>query len=430
MTSLSDKDARILLVSDIPISPANQGNRSRQRQLIAALQRAGYKVGYLFWERDKFTEGRVEDMAPYVDDWQHLAWEGGKHAPAGVGGSLGPLIKLLIRLLPYRLLQWIASLRFVQALVGRIGWWRFRESDPADWCPQPLHEAVQAVVGRHAPVAVIVSYAYLTPLLEPLRKHGILGIVDTHDLIHRRLEMLRQRRMMPHWFLVSRTKEAALLTQADAVIAIQQSEAATLREMLPGTDVLVVEHGLDAQYVAVTEEAKHCVGLLGAGSLANIAGLNWFLDEVWPLVSSQVPTATLLVYGRLSQALKRSDKQVRLEGLVDHTSDAYKRFAIAINPIWMGTGLKIKTVEALAAGRPVVSTSVGAEGLEDLDPKLLIIEDDAGSFAAKLVQLLRDPALTADLGERASQAARTRFGIERAFKPLIDYLRGSSGPAK
>jgi len=273
---------------------------------------------------------------------------------------------------------------------------------------------------RHSAVAAVAEYVWMAPALRCVPQ-GVVRVVDTHDLMHRRREIYEDHDIEP-WIRVSREEEAAILSGADVVVAIQEDEAVEFRDMMPGTCVVVAGHWVDeppAIRVAVRDE----VMFVGSDNPSNEHCLRKFVEETWPLVLDEVPDAVLKVYGKVAGIDDFSAfKGVEPVGFVDDLASAYAQAKVVVNPVALGTGLKIKTVEALAAGKAVVCTSEGCSGMTRSDASFLV-EDDGPAFAKQVVAVLRDDCRRVAMEEGAASYARRHFSVTAVMGPLAAEVR-------
>jgi glycosyltransferase involved in cell wall biosynthesis/GT2 family glycosyltransferase len=248
--------------------------------------------------------------------------------------------------------------------------------------------------------------------------------VITHDVVWQRAEAFRKRgyRVTPAGFTCA--DEAKLLGGVATPVAITDGDATTFRAMLPGREVLVVPaSATPAGAQTATARAAIAGRLLfvGSASLHNVDGIAWFLERVWPQISATHPSATLHVAGSVCGRLPGSRPGVTLRGELPGLDREYAEAAIVVVPMLAGSGMKVKTVEALAYGRPVLSTSIGVQGLESLSPSPFVVADDPGELAREAALLLDDPQRLAALSAAARQAAE-RLGPQQAFRAFDDHL--------
>jgi glycosyltransferase involved in cell wall biosynthesis len=136
--------------------------------------------------------------------------------------------------------------------------------------------------------------------------------------------------------------------------------------------------------------------LIFCGSLdyfPNLEGLKWFYEEVFPVITTTLPAVTLTVIGSLTKREKydflKDNAAVNLIGKVETVVPYYNKASVSIVPLKTGSGTRLKILEAMSMGNPVVSTTIGAEGIDFVKDKHILIADDASEFAMHVVSLLR-----------------------------------------
>ena len=138
------------------------------------------------------------------------------------------------------------------------------------------------------------------------------------------------------------------------------------------------------------------------------------MDEVWPLVLRARPRAEAVIVGRdppegLRRAARERGYAWRFTGFVDDVRPSVREAHLSVIPLRVGSGTRIKAFESMALGRPVVSTTVGVEGLDVVPGRHLLLADDAEAFARAVVRLLAEPALGAGLAQAARALLEERF---------------------
>jgi glycosyltransferase involved in cell wall biosynthesis len=150
----------------------------------------------------------------------------------------------------------------------------------------------------------------------------------------------------------------------------------------------------------------------------------WLVKEVWPHIVRRHPNARLQLVGRdpspSVQALSAAD--VDVTGAVDRVEPYLANAAVAVAPLRMGGGSRLKILEALAHARPVVATKIGAEGLEDLVDQGILLADGSGQFADAVVDLLTDSTEAQRMGRLGQQAVRARYSWDATLRPLLEQL--------
>jgi len=302
------------------------------------------------------------------------------------------------------------------------------------------HESVRAhvhmLVRDMHPDVVIVEYvelSYVVRGLDAMSAHRPLLVIDTHDVIHERCLRFRESGHA-HWVQLTREEEAEALMPFDVVVAIQERDAEKLRELAPHAEVMTVPHAMDLPSSSSRTQADssndHIItlGYLAVGNAPNIESIQWFLEECWALVLEQLGSSVrLLVGGEISDKIDVAElAQVSCVGITESLESFYEQVDIAINPVQFGGGLKIKNVEAMAFGLPLVTTSVGAEGMEDAQGMAMLVGDAPEEFADAVVLLAGSVEQRKVFGAGGRSFAESHYTPEIAFGPLL-ALFGSAG---
>jgi glycosyltransferase involved in cell wall biosynthesis len=159
--------------------------------------------------------------------------------------------------------------------------------------------------------------------------------------------------------------------------------------------------------------------------LPNQEALQWFAGGVLPLILAEEPAARFVVVGSdppPPHALHPAES-IDVIGFVDDIRKPLARYAIFVCPILSGSGVRVKLLEAFAAGIPVVSTRLGAEGLADKDGEICAMADDPRDFARHVIDLLRDPEKAAAMAARARAEVVANRDIRSMTERLVDCYR-------
>ncbi|HEV2813418.1 MAG TPA: glycosyltransferase family 4 protein [Solirubrobacteraceae bacterium] len=202
----------------------------------------------------------------------------------------------------------------------------------------------------------------------------------------------------------------------DALVTVSEHDAELLERETP-TRVEAIPSGVDTSALhpgPLPEGAPPALVFTGTMSWPpNAEGLRWLLREVWPRVRDEVPEARLLAVGGGApedvRRLAAADDRVELPGRVPELGPWFERASVVVIPILSGAGIRLKVLDALASGRAIVSTTMGAEGAVVRDGEHLVLADDPASFAAATIALLRDPGRAASLGANARRLAEARY---------------------
>lgn len=210
----------------------------------------------------------------------------------------------------------------------------------------------------------------------------------------------------------SKRQEARSFRALDALLVFSEKDADLAQQLAPATRIEVVHPGLGPSTPPVRTVDPSAPVVLFTGALDradNARGIAWFLDSMWPSIVEAVPAARLVVAGAnpqppLVRAVEKA-KNAELTGFVESLDPWYSQARVFIAPLQTGAGVKFKTLDAMLRGVPVVSTSVGAEGIA-AEELFAAITDDPGVFAAEVIAQLRNPD-----DARAAQAQRWADGV-------------------
>jgi len=274
----------------------------------------------------------------------------------------------------------------------------------------------QFVQETHVDVCII-EYLQLAFVIDFLPRH-IKFILDTHDLMSDRARSFKS--FGCEHDTVSWADELAIFKKFDGVMLIQDKEYQKVRDALGPDKTILVPHGVDFPRQTVRRNVQN-VGFIGNYYTPNEVGLRWFLKEVWPRVRKG--GIQLNIYGKIWQAFAGLDiEKVRFHGFVPNLQRIFSEIDIMINPVQMGAGLKIKNVEAMANGLPLITTTHSATGLMRAKGKGFLIADDAKNFAFTLNRLIVDFDHRSRLGRFAHCFIQDYFSQEACFKELLQFI--------
>jgi glycosyltransferase involved in cell wall biosynthesis len=171
---------------------------------------------------------------------------------------------------------------------------------------------------------------------------------------------------------------------------------------------------------ADTKKKLMYVGFLGWEP--NVQGLLWFIESVWPLLQARHPDLRFDIVGknpdkRLQDAVAASEG-IRLTGYVADLQTVYRDSRVSVAPLLFGSGMKVKVLDAMARGIPTVTTRVGAEGIDVENGRELLVADDPAQMAAKIDDLLANPALWQQLQSSSRALIRERYTWQRLFAQM------------
>lgn len=270
--------------------------------------------------------------------------------------------------------------------------------------------------------AVVCNYCWLSGALDFFDAQTRKAVL-THDVWHKHVARQSDNNDLSR---IDHEAEARLLGPADIIIAITENDAADFRAMLPGKTIVCAPMSCRP---AFSSQAAKSGALLFVGSAyrPNVEGVTWFLNQVGPILERQMPGYFHLnLVGAVGEALPACDPSLirTAKGRVGNLSAEYARAEIVIVPILAGTGLKIKLVEAIAHGKAIVTTTAGAQGLENLAGQAFAKADQPEQFAERIMEIATDASRRACLENAAKTAAQKNFSPESCCALLARVLAG------
>ncbi|MDZ4692887.1 glycosyltransferase [Terricaulis sp.] len=399
---------RVTLISRQRIVGATNGSSAYVLALAGALKNAGYAVDYLGASPKIFGRWAALKLRPELAVFDRYLVHGGARL-GNVVIARDPGV-------------WIASaLAVADRLLSKIGISGL--SQPAEYAQgAAATRADQLWIARNAvpnAQAVLCDYAFTATLAPYALSPNARSAIIMHDLMSARVADAAETNTVK----ISAADEFRMLGLADAVIAIQHEEAAKVRAALPERNVLTAPHSTEP--VRAPQPGKDdLLFFVGSNTAPNIVGLEWFFREIWPLIRAKRPAARLKIAGSVARGISAAPEGVTMLGVVVDLAPLYAEAGVVISPLFTGSGLKIKLIEALAAGKAVVGTSVTAQGVESQVTGAMALEDDAARFADACINFLGQHERRAALAAAALDCANTHFSAAACFRDLAAFVRG------
>lgn len=267
------------------------------------------------------------------------------------------------------------------------------------------------------------------------REHAPCLILDEHNVEWRILKRLAATSSGPKKLFAEqesrklRDFEVSACRRFDRIITVTGEDRIALLDDNPELDnVHTVPIGVDLdEYRPVRLNSKSKT-ILSLGTMSwppNVDAVLYFTNQIYPLVKKAVPDAKLVIAGSrppgVIQALLSHDSSITVTGYVSDISSLAEQAAAFIVPLRSGSGMRVKIINALAMGLPVVTTSVGCEGIDAVNERDLLIADDPPAFAAAVIRLLNDAALRSNLGEYARKLVEKKYSWD-AIYPRLDAV--------
>jgi polysaccharide biosynthesis protein PslH len=303
-----------------------------------------------------------------------------------------------------------------------------------------LARQVQRLTSQEIYDIIHVEFSFMSPYLtfvsprsqakKVLSMHNIESLRFRRELKFargaRRLALLSDHILFKCW-------EEKILCQFDGILAVSTSEQVWIRQHAPAAAVELVPNGVDSNYFAVADGSHKNRSIVFTALMnypPNIDAACWFCDEILPIIQSRHPDVSFKIVGdkpspRVLALGKRKGVQVtgRVPDIRPYLADS---LALVV-PLRSGGGTRLKILEAMAMARPVVSTCLGAEGLEITDGMNILLADTPEEFAEHVFALLADPQVGRRLGSMGRNLVEAKYSwntclskVENFYQTLLD----------
>jgi glycosyltransferase involved in cell wall biosynthesis len=251
------------------------------------------------------------------------------------------------------------------------------------------------------------------------------------ELLRRRAERVKSsvlRRYILHQANLVERVAREFCPQFNANVMVSESDAKKLENMAPGSCTIVVPNGVDTEYFTPTTVSPPVPGrVVFVGSpiaFANRDAFEYLLQDIWPNIRAVYRSASLQLIGRCSEsdlARYRSHPGVTCLGHVEDIRPHVAEACCSVVPIRVGGGTRIKILDTWAMGKPVVSTSIGCEGLKTTDGENILICDTPRAFVEAVIELLSNSELRLRLGVNGRKTAEQTYSWDVVGRSLRTY---------
>jgi glycosyltransferase involved in cell wall biosynthesis len=396
---------RILWLKTELLHPVDKGGKIRTYYMLKELKRE-HHITYLTLDDGSAAPDAREQASEYCHE---LVCVPHRTSPKFSAGFYIELTRNLISPLPY-FMQKYKSAEMRKAIADRI-----------------VNGRPDVLVCDFLVPSINVPAAL--PLPSVLFQHNVEAMIwQRHYEVQ--TNPLRKAYLRNQWHK-TQSYERAECRRYDRIVAVSADDRLTMEQEYGLADVADIPTGVDTEYFRpsgkVSPEPNHLVFTGSMDWLPNEDCIRYFTAQILPLIRQSIPDIKLTVVGRnpfpgLIELGKR-DPAIMVTGRVDDVRPYIERAAAYVIPLRIGGGTRLKVYEAMAMERPLISTSVGAEGLPLSDGEELLLADTPDDFAAAVVRVLRDRSLAQRLGARAAATVRERFGWDRVAARFAEICR-------
>jgi glycosyltransferase involved in cell wall biosynthesis/GT2 family glycosyltransferase/polysaccharide pyruvyl transferase WcaK-like protein len=377
----------VLYFSPFPSHPDNHGNQATIQAFGRRFQKLGHKVHFVLLESTIYDDAALRAMRAAWDTFDLLP----NARPLWSDGSVIPF---------------------------------------DHWYQPGLGEQVAQLCRRYEIDVVFCSYVFQSRLLDFVPDH-VLKVIDTHDKMGDRFEMLRRNGQPVEFFSCTPEEEGRYLRRADVVVARRAEEAAYFDSVTGRKSAIVVPHVEEARFLERTFGPVRTVGMVASANQINLAITLELLKALAAREKNGALPFTLRIAGQVSDMIRHlphqdatlfSHRWVKLLGFVPDIGGFYGSVDLVVSPVTMGTGINVKTVQAMAFGMPLVTTAWGCKGIETGHP--MHAHADVESLVDGIFRIAEDAATVNAL----AQVSRDRYArFLRESDAAIEDLFGRSG---
>lgn len=380
---------RILLITPIPSHPQIAGNRARIFNLALSIKNLGHELFFLHVAKEAGDEGAMENCWG-TDFFFTFPYQRSSRLISRIRRKLNTIIDPEARYISYI----------------------------DDWYDPSLDIRLKELYQQFQFDIVLVEYAFFSKALKCFPQK-VRKLLDTHDVLTNRHKLYLNKQKIYNWFSTTRAQERKGLRRADVVISIQDKERSFFSK-LTGKPIVTVGHTVKIKNRGDQRPLNSRILYIGSANQSNVDALDLFCREMLPRIRQEVPSVTLMLAGPICRVDIEDMEIIEKKGEAIDLDAAYDGVDVVINPIRFGTGLKIKNIEALGYAKPLVTTSVGAEGIEDGVGKAFLAADDSESFSDAVIRILKDEGLYRSLSENGlDYAVRWNRKQLRALEGII-----------
>jgi len=248
----------------------------------------------------------------------------------------------------------------------------------------------------------------------------------TRDLYQREKNWLKK---LIRWLYYCQTKNYARVYQKlSACVAVSEHQRDMVKAHDSKLDITVIPYGIDTDYLHTVEDETDIPNLVISGSLSGLRNENAVLDfyhTTFPLIKASVPGVKLYIVGRNPSTKIKSlanDCSLVVTGYVEDLRPYLSRAWVVVAPLQEGFGVKVRVLQAMAVGKPVVATSLVGFGIDARSGENIVFADNPEDFADKVVELLKDKELRTKIGNRARQLMQSEHDWEKLTDCLNEVL--------
>ena len=218
--------------------------------------------------------------------------------------------------------------------------------------------------------------------------------------------------------------EKAIVLKMDGIICISEKDANWMKKQ-SAKDISTIPFAIDAESETNSPAEKNTLFHIGSMDwMSNLNGIKWFLDKVFPLINQQKKEVILHLAGSSMPNYFNnfSNENIVIDGEVENAKSFMKKYNLMIVPLWSGSGIRIKILEAMALGKTIISTSIGASGIHYADNKNILIADTTEEFFNQIIWCFENPVESRKIGVNAKDNILENYNTKKIAENLSIFL--------
>jgi len=392
--SFSQRRPTVFIVTHIRFYPPAAGNEQRLFKLVRYLKKLGYQIIMLVnsnMEKEAISNLRRQKMHQYVDYYEEVSdYPGERYIPSSKGLPTGQSNLLE---------KW--------------------ESTEHGFCPDEMMARARQLIGKFSPKIILAEYIWTSRIFEMVSADS-LKVIDLHDLFSQKQDHVIKHGIKDDLALTTE-EEIEFINRANIVVAIQDIEAEKLRSLHPKCEVISAGIDYENRTSRTSDESKHVVLVIGSDNQINRKCVNEFLNAAWPDIYRMIPDCILKIVGNVSGTIQGIHRNVELIAYAEDLGPLYNEATIVVNPVYAGTGLKIKSVEALGHGKALIAWPEGISGINlTSDDKPFVVVDSWDKLALESINLIKDAGKRLKLEKLAKEYSRDVLSDQQVYKQVGD----------
>jgi len=394
----------ILMVTHVRFYPPAAGNELRIFNLINFLKKRGHQIAVIvnpLSEHTPLDHERLRSIHEYVDYYEEIGDFDNDH---------------------------VLTHGYGQPLTTEPALERWRQQEQA-FCPDAVLWRTSEFIKRFSPQVIIAEYIWTSRVLK-LAPASTFRVIDLIDMFSNK-GMNVNRFGFDDPLATSPDEERAFLNRADLAIAIQDTEAEAFRQLKPTCRVITA--GIDFDVARLSDSSDQTssppvVLIVASNNPFNVRCVQEFSAEAWPIIRTQQPEAVLRIVGKVCHSLVNLGQGVELIPYAGDLTAAYRQATVVVNPVYAGTGLKVKSVETLGHGQALVSWPEGVAGIPTCADTPYMVSNSWSEMAMQVTQILTDANLSRKLRASARAFALAHLSAEVVYRELDAHFSAANVP--